>query len=368
MTIGIVTSYAPSQPAGLENFLLGLLGALDTSKKMSYVVYTKKGAGLRDALEKHRITHIPVVEVGFGKFWKDIGLFFQPRMDAYLFHGPMVPLCFAPKNYFVILHDLAYKYIHTASVREKLKRRLMDFLTQKALRRAKKVISASDATKRDLVRFFGAPPEKIETIYQGFWRIRAEEAAPVPGVKKPFFLFIGTLKERKNVLSILRAFAAYKKRHRDNRMLVLAGKHDHASPYVRLLHEEIAKRHIDESVLFTDHISDAQRAYLYLHADALVFPSLIEGFGIPILEAMSCGVPVLTSNAGALAEVAGGAALLVDPQSVDDIARGMDALASQNELREACVRKGMERIGLFDWSNAARALERLMIDASEYAF
>ena len=368
MKIGIVTSYAPNQPAGLESFLLGLLGALNTSKKISYVVYTKKGGGLRAVLQKHRITRISVVEVGFGKFWKDIGLFFQPRMDAYIFHGPMVPLWFAPKNYFVILHDLAYKYIQTASVREKIKRRVMDFLTLKALQRAKKVISVSDATKRDLIRFFGAPPEKIETIYQGFWRVRTEEAAPVHGVKEPFFLFIGTLKERKNVLSIIRAFAVYKKRNRDNRTLVLAGKHDEASPYVRLLHKEIAKRHIDESVIFTNHISDAERAYLYMHADALVFPSLIEGFGIPILEAMSCGVPVLTSNAGALAEVAGDAALLVDPKSVDDIARGMEAMVSRNDLREACIRKGMERIRLFDWSNTARALEGLIINTSEYAF
>jgi glycosyltransferase involved in cell wall biosynthesis len=327
-------------------------------------VYTKKGAGLADILKRKNITRISVVEVGFGIFWKDIGLFFQPRMDAYIFHGPMVPFLFAPKNYFVILHDLAYKYIFTTSLKEKIKRYTMDMLTRGAFRRAKKVISVSDATKYDLVRFFGVSFEKIQTIYQGFEHIQIKAGTPIREITEPFFLFIGTIKERKNVLSVIRAFALYKKRNEDKQMLVIVGKQNKNNPYVQSLYEEIRKHSLDKSVIFTNHISDAERTYVYAHADALVFPSLLEGFGIPVLEAMSARVPVITSNTGALAEVAGDAALLVDPRDVEDISAAMETLVKNRELRDQYIKKGIERIRLFDWSNTARAIERLVIDCS----
>ena len=361
MRIGIVTSFAAKQPAGLERFLLDLLQALENLSGVDYVVYTKKGAGLADALNGMGIKNIPVVEVGFGKLWKDIGLFLEPRADAYIFNGPIVPAWFTPKNYFVILQDFAYRHIQPRSWREKLKRIILDVLTRLALQRAKKIITVSETTKQELIRLFGIRPELAVTIYPGFRRLCDIFQESVAGVSQPYFLYIGTLKERKNVLSVIKAFSQYKKDMGDRRQLVIAGKHNQLDPYVKKLHKLIEQEGIASEVVFTGLISDGQVSWLYQHAEALVFPSLLEGFGLPILEAMSCKIPVITSSTGSLAEVAGSAALLVNPLGVDEIAAGMKRIVSDSELRAKLVAAGLDRLQIFSWSKTARELEQLVI-------
>lgn len=361
MKVGIVTSYAAKQPAGLERFLLDLLAVLDISSGFEYVVYVKKGTGLAGILKENNILNINVIEVGFGKLWKDIGLFFAPRADAYIFNGPLVPFCFTPKNYFVILYDFAYKYIKPHTRREKLKARMIDLLTHQAIKRAKKIITVSNTTKNEVMKLFGAKAEQAVTIYSGFRRVCATEEDLVFGVVQPYFFYVGTLKERKNVVSIIRAFSQYKKERQDNFTLVIVGKKNPENSYIRKLLDLAKQSEVEGSVFFTGHISDAQLSFVYRHATALVFPSLIEGFGFPVLEAMSCGVPVITSNRGSLAEVSGDAAVLVDPLNIAEITAAMKRIADDKNFKAKLVADGLKRAGVFNWSKTVQELEELIV-------
>lgn len=365
MRIGIVTSYATQQPAGLERFLLDLLCALDSLSGAKYVVYTKKGTGLAAILKENSIFNIDVVEVGFGKFWKDIGLFFTSRADAYIFNGPIVPVFFAPKNYFVILHDFAYKHIKMSTLREKLKHIMIDMLTRKALYRAKKIITVSDATKHELVKFFGGNLNNIKTIYPGFRKVCLTKEELVSGINAPYFLYVGTLKERKNVLSLVEAFLLYKKEKKDTTMLVIVGKKNMKNPYVRKLYNTVERGNSINDVIFTGHISDAQISYIYKNAVALVFPSLLEGFGFPVLEAMSCGLPVITSNTGSLAEISGDAAALVDPLNVVEITAAMKKIVDDELFKTKLITSGLKRAQMFNWSTTAQELVQFVINGSQ---
>lgn len=363
MRIGIVTSYTTKQPAGLERFLLDLLRVLNDSKDNKYTVYIKKGTGFAGVLKENNILNVGVVEAGFGKLWKDFGLFFAPRAEAYIFNGPLIPFCFKPKNYFVILHDFAYKHIQVFTKQEKVKAKLIDFLTHKAVRRAKKIITVSNTTKDELIKLFGAKAEQVVTIYPGFRQICSLKAEPVLGVSQSYFLYVGTLKERKNVVSVIQAFSQYKKNQEDNSTLVIVGKKNLENSYVKKLVRLAEERGVADSVFFTGHISDAQMSFVYSHAMALVFPSLIEGFGFPVLEAMSCGVPVITSNIGSLAEVSGNAALLVDPLNIAEITAAMKKIVDDKNFKTGLVADGFKRARMFSWSKTAQELEQLVVDS-----
>lgn len=361
MKIGIVTGYAAKNPAGLERFSLDLLKALAPSASVQYTVYTKKGSGLPDIFAANGIADVPVVEVGFGKLWKDLGLFFAPRADVYVFNGPIVPFVFSPRNYFVILHDFAYRYIKPGSRKERWKARLIDILTRQAIRRAKKVITVSETTKKDLLELYGGDPDRVITIYPGFNPVCDIQAEPVPGVKEPYFLNVGTIKERKNTLAVVKAFSLFREDGRNDFSLVIVGKLNRSNPYVLELLRVIEELGLKDSVIFTGHITDGQMSYIYRHARALVFPSLLEGFGFPALEAMNCGLPVITSNRGSLAEISGEAAILADPLNADEISVAMKKIVEDEAFGISLVARGRARAARFSWAKTAEELERLVV-------
>lgn len=364
MKIGIVMSYVAKNPAGLERFSLDLLKALNVSTDIKYTVYIKKGTDFAKILLDNGIANVDLVEVGFGKFWKDLGLFFAPRADVYVFNGPIVPFFFAPENFFVILHDFAYRHIKPGSRKEWLKSWLIDVLTRKAINRAKKVITVSNATKKDLMELYGVDSSRIVTIYPGFRSICSHGGESVPLINLPYFLYVGTLKERKNVVSVIKAFSLYKQQRKDNFTLVIVGKVNMENPYVRELYHYIEENNLTDSVIFTGHITDAQMSFVYQHASILVFPSLLEGFGFPVLEAMSCGLPVVTSNNGSLAELSGEAAILVDPLDIEEIAKAMKKIVDDHGFRMKLVASGLERVKIFNWTKTASELERLVVNNS----
>ena len=179
-----------------------------------------------------------------------------------------------------------------------------------------------------------------------------EDTKPLP-VPENFFLFAGVLKERKNVLGIVRAFSLFHATH-PNFFLVIAGKKEGA--YYKSVVRLVAELGIDSHVRFMGYVSNEELAYLYAKATALVFPSLIEGFGMPVLEAMHAGLPVVTANTGSLAEVAGDAALLVDPRDPSDIAGALSSLAHDGALRDSLRARGYARAAQFSWEQSARKL------------
>ena len=356
MKVAIVTSYNSHKPAGLERVFLEQVRALDkisSKENAEYVVYTGPKSDLNKVFEREGINKIPVIKLRGGRLWKEIGLFFAPKADAYFFNGPLAPLFFAPKNYFVLVYDFAYRYFTDGSLRQKIKNKWTDFVSSLAFNRAKKIVAISGATKEDVCRLFNVNKDKITTIYLGLNKMNIVDSESVVGISSPYFLFIGTLKERKNVLNVVKAYALFKKQTTYPHKLVIVGKRGNGSVYIDKIDKVIEDESLLSEVVFTDHVSDRQVSYLYKNAAALVFPTLLEGFGMPLLEAMSCDVPVITSNVSSLGEVADDAALLVNPFDVGQIAQAMERLVDDRNLVADLIQKGRERIMHFSWDKAA---------------
>jgi len=232
------------------------------------------------------------------------------------------------------------------------------FMFPIALRKSKRIIAISESTKRDLIELYKISPEKISVIYQGVdSRFYQDMSNEKNSMLKPlyvdgdFALFVGLTRPRKNVDRLVRAFAKVLPSLKTGAKLVLAGKIDTRFLDVRRLAERL---NISDSVVQLGFVSEDQLLALYKTACCFVFPSLYEGFGLPVLEAMAAGTPVITSRVSSLPEVAGDAALLVNPYNVDEIAEAMYKLFTDASFRDKLRQKGKERSKQFTWRKCAQ--------------
>jgi glycosyltransferase involved in cell wall biosynthesis len=227
-----------------------------------------------------------------------------------------------------------------------------------AVRRCDHIIAVSESTKRDIIRLTGAPESKITVVYEAAHPIYRplEDPWVVPqvkgrfGIRRDFVLFVSTIEPRKNVPTLLRALGQLLNNYRADVDVVLAGEKGWLFDEVFVLVRELQ---LQEHVHFLGRVSAEDLLYLYNAAQLLVHPAFYEGFGLPPLEAMACGTPVVVSNTSALPEVVGDAALLVDPQEVDEVTVAMWRLLSDRELRQQMREKGLKRARLFSWRKAA---------------
>ena len=272
------------------------------------------------------------------ELWRD-------RPDLTWVPAHTLPLLF-PGRAAVTVHDLGYKFFPLA---HPLKQRLyLDGTTRYSAARASVVLADSQATADDLTRFYETSASKIRVVYPG---VDAPTISDVAGVRKKYglperyFLFLGTLQPRKNIGRIAAAYRSAKLT--DLTALVLAGGQG-------WLYDPAWTAGTD-GVILPGYIDDADKGALYAGALALFFPSLYEGFGFPVLEAMHCGTPVICSNTSSLPELAGEAALLVNPFDVEAIAEAMRSIAKDEALRLSLREKGFVQARKFTWEAAARA-------------
>jgi len=230
---------------------------------------------------------------------------------------------------------------------------------KKALSEVNLCITVSECTKRDLIKHFGMDEKKVKVVHLGVDnRYRILEKDKVDRVKlkfnitQPFLLSIGTV-PRKNIEGIIRAFAGCD--HKNNYQLVLTCYLD-VEKYKRLSRELGVG---DKVIFLTNVVSDEDVVALFNGCYCFLFPSLYEGFGLPILEAMSCGAPVITSNLSACPEVAGDAALLVDPENIDEISVAVNNICNDKSLRKTLITKGFERAKLFSWDKFADEMKTI---------
>ncbi len=242
-------------------------------------------------------------------------------------------------------------------------------------RRADALIAVSEATRRDIIRHVGVSPEKIAAVHNGYdpelFR-PVEDQARLAAVKRKyalpdrFVMWAGQIESRKNIGRLITAFAriAAEVPHR----LLLVGEQRFKFPMAAGAAEDlklIRLLGLDERVQFTGWIDHDDLPAVYTLADLFAFPSLYEGFGIPLLEAMGCGCPIVTANTCAPPEVVDGAAHLVDPLDVDDIAAGMRKVLADAELRKRLVARGLERARDFDWDRCAEQVLGLFESLAE---
>lgn len=223
------------------------------------------------------------------------------------------------------------------------------------LKRADRIITISECSKRDIVRVYGIPEEKVRvTLLAADERYRVDsEGAPGESLAKlprPYILNVGTLEPRKNLDGLIKAFATAKKMGIPHK-LVIAGANGWGESRIAPLLKELD---VEASVVFTGFVEEEDLPHLYRRADFFVYPSLYEGFGLPVLEAMACGTPVITSNLSSIPEVAGDAAILVDPKSEAELSSAILKLAGDTSLRLIMRERGLSQSRLFSWERTVR--------------
>ncbi|HUV05756.1 MAG TPA: glycosyltransferase family 1 protein, partial [Armatimonadota bacterium] len=230
---------------------------------------------------------------------------------------------------------------------------------RRAVKKADAIIAISESTKRDIVELLGAPEHKIYTTllgvdppYRPVSDERKERVAREHGLGHSTILYLGTLEPRKNIPALLAAFSqARKSSPAKDCTLVLAGGKGWFFNQTFKLVEDLG---LKESVRFTGYVPAEDLPALYSAATVFVYPSLHEGFGLPPLEAMACGTPVITSNASSLPEVVGDAGIMVDPYNVEELAGAILRVLCDPDLRQEMSAKGLERAKKFSWEETAR--------------
>ncbi len=244
------------------------------------------------------------------------------------------------------------------------------------LQRSRKVLADSRFTAEELMDAFRLPEEKLTVVYPGlnpvFYRVPTAEETEMAQraycLERPYLAYVGNMHPRKNLATLLEAFNLLRRRGREHKLAVIGGgglgRLNNAE--YRKLMRRVADLGLEEEVVFTGYVPDERLVSLLVQSDMLVFPSIYEGFGLPPLEAMACGVPVVTSNRASLPEVVGDAALLVeDPLDPEEIADKVETLLEDASLRERMVRKGRERARMFTWERAARKVREIYDRAVE---
>jgi glycosyltransferase involved in cell wall biosynthesis len=248
----------------------------------------------------------------------------------------------------VTVHDLGYRFFPQA---HPLAQRLyLDLTTRYSANRAQLILADSHATQADLTRLYGISPKKIRVVYPAVHppHIHHDDIRAKYGLPSRYFVFIGTLQPRKNIARLVQAFARFRQQTHSDIGLVLAGGKGW------LFDEAWVQNAPDVHV--TGYIDEADKGALLANAVGLVFPSLYEGFGFPVLEAMLCGTPVIASNTSSLPELVGEAGLLIDPLDSQLIADAMTHLATDETLRADLIAKGTAQAKYFVWQNSANAV------------
>lgn len=300
--------------------------------------------------------------------------FFLRNLDADLFHIPLnsVPLLM-PKPYLVTIHDMSTLLFANE---DSYGGRPRHFFLRRGLIRADRVIAVSMATCRDVETVLGIPASRMRVVYNApdptFYARKSGAAAggaEEPGnaseiqrvldryrIQYPYLLYVGRTNPHKNIPRLVEAFAVLRGEiqdhpiYRDLRLLIIG---DEISRYPALRHAVIQSR-VEDSVRFLGFVPIETLRVFYQGAAAFVFPSLYEGFGLPPLEAMACGTPVVCSNVSSLPEVVGEAAEIVNPENVFDIARGIREVLLDGALRSRLVERGFEHVRRFSWERTAQ--------------
>lgn len=360
MRVGIKVSPLTVLRAGIPNYILHLLrGMAEVDRDSEFFLYTNRALPFElDLPPRFRLVRV-AYPAPFLQLWYQLGLPLRMKRDGIdIFHDPVYPLpLLLPVPGVITVHDLSgYENPRVHSTRSAVAAKLYP----RHIRVARRIIADSGYTASRIRALFPWAEGKVDVVHLGvsedFRPVTDREA--IGSVRRRyrlpprFMLFLGTLEPRKNLERLLSAFEAVG----GDPCLVIAG--GLGWKYGKLM-ERITRHPFSDRIVMTGFVEVTDLPALLSMAEFLVYPSILEGFGLPILEAMACGTPVITSNTSSMPEVAGDAALLIDPLSTDSIARAMERLAGDEEYRRSLSGQGLERASLFSWRTAAEKTLRI---------
>jgi len=306
-----------------------------------------------------------VRELWAPRFWTYVRLsvaFIFNKPDKLLVPGHITPPIH-PKGTTSVVHGLefemtpsAYSWYEKWSMRRGIKN---------SCKWSKNIICVSNNTKRDLIRLYNVPKEKIRVVYEGVnpalevnSEFEMKTLYKYNLQKQQYLVFVGRLEERKNISNIINAYEILRRHFGVTQKLVLVGKGGYGWDKIA---SEIDTHPFKDDIIVTGFVDEHEKWALLRNAAVFVFPTLYEGFGLPVLEAQQLGVPVVTSNNSALKEIAKTSAFLVDPIISSDIAEKINVLLINKKARHDAVTRGFENIKRFDWDRCARLVAKVLI-------
>ena len=362
MIIGIDASRANKpHKTGVEWYSYHLIEEFKKlDHKNQYFLYTNKSlrgdlgkcpSNFRECLLKWPIPRSWTIgrlswEMKFGKYRPDV--LFVPAHTLPLLN---------PKKSIVTIHDIGFEHFPEAyHWADKLYHKLIIKIIKHS---ASKIITVSEFTKQDIIQTYKISAEKIFVVHNGYDN---KKYKPCPNTREilknkyqidfPYILFVGRLELKKNIPRLVEAFGQFKLNHPETKIkLVLVGTKGLTFP---LVWEQIEKYHLQEEIIFPGWISDEDLPLFHSNAEVFAFPSLFEGFGIPVLEAMACGCPVVCSNTTSLPEVAGKSALMFNPQKTTEITQALEKVIFNQGLKSQLIAEGLKRAREFSWERSAR--------------
>jgi glycosyltransferase involved in cell wall biosynthesis len=307
----------------------------------------KRIHGIKDFLSK-----VPIVRAGLRGFRGTVAKYHSAEFDLY-FEPNFIPLDIRAKNIITTVHDFSFQLFPEAHPKDRVRYFGKNFF--RAVKRSTKIITGSEYTKLEAVDILRIPADMITSIHlgvdHGLFKIYPRDALEACrrelGLPKKFILFVGTREPRKNLGRLVQAYAELPERVQSEFSLVLVGPRGWGK-------SDPAGKNLGNRIIVLEYLDRQKLAATYNLASVLAYPSLYEGFGLPPLEAMACGCPVVVSRAASLPEVCADAAFYVDPLDVQSIAEGMDRVLADEELTLSLSQKGTKRAKLFTWENTAQ--------------
>jgi len=354
MLIGVDASRASGkEKTGTENYSRNLiLNLAKIDRKNNYILYLKPDYDTEfDHLAKNfRLKIIPAK-----RFWTQIGLsreMLLKKPDVLFVPAHILPPI-TPAKTVVTIHDLAWKYFPGAYSHSEI--RLQKLAISRAIKKKSQIIAYSLSTLLDLKKYFNLDNSRLSFVPMGFnpekFAVEKSKSNPLD-INGPYILSVGRLETKKNIVNLIKAYILLRQERKIKEKLVLTGKPGFGYKEIEKTIESLGL--IKSDVIITGYVSDDDLRQLYVNASIFVFPSLYEGFGFPILEAFASGVPVVTSSISSMPEIAGNAALLVNPKKPFEITAAISQILNKPALKKSLISKGKARINLYSWETCAK--------------
>lgn len=374
MRIGIDASRAfLRRRTGIEEYSYQVIKHLrDTFEHESVVLYVRRKISFRNGRVWFALPEIDfelpetwqVKGLWAPRFWTQIRLSIEMLLfppDVLFVPAHTVPLIH-PKRTVVTVHGLEYEFSpESYSWYERFYMRLS---IRYSVGVSCRIIAVSENTRRDLIRLYGVPEPKVSVIYEGVDRVvgsSLNESRVQPVVSRPYFLFVGRIETRKNIVRMIEAFDLFKAKSGLSHELLLVGKPGHG---YEVIQERIRASKFQSDIRELGYVNEDEKWRLLKGAEAFLFPSLYEGFGLPVIEAQSVETPVIASNTSSLPEIAGEGAVLVDPLEPQAIAEAMETVVQNPEKRADIIEKATRNADRFSWKKGVDVLADVILSAS----
>ena len=360
MKIGIDARMYGSGFTGIGRYTYELIRHLSTlDHENEYVVFLRKEAyeAFKEPNSRFKKVLADFPHYSFGEQIGFLRILNQEKLDLMHFTHFNAPI-FYSRPFVVTIHDLTLSFFPGKKMTSFFYRLAYQLVVWRVTDKAKKIIAVSENTKKDLQEVLGLSADKITVALNGVGQGESG-INPTPrsdlmkkfGIQKPYFLYTGVWRSHKNIVGMIKAFAELQKETEDQYNLVITGK---PNPTYHEVPDTIKTLNLENTVHLVGLVSEEDLEGLYENALAYVFPSFYEGFGLPPLEAMKHGVPVVVSNTSAIPEVCGeGNALYFDPYKVDEIKNQMKKIATDVSLRQTLIDRGKSRVKDFSWKKMA---------------